>query len=142
MISSNLLCLAILSLGYANADKACANIDTVVEAAREHKVEEEILLSLIYEESTWKVRSKSHKGACGLTQVVPKWSISGYTCKDLLDPEKSIFEGAKHLSFWYYDYARGKSYTVALCGYNRGYRCKKPGINKERGSPRRGERGM
>lgn len=126
-----------MSIGDApkNADFACKHMHTVVEAAKENNVRPEILLSLIHHESRWKPAAVSSAGACGLTQVMPKWTgdpkigTPRLSCDDLKDPEVSITMGAKILSYWVHKYGRG-NYTVGLCGYNKGFRCKGVSPNK------------
>lgn len=108
---------------------ACQHMKTLVNAAHENNVEPETLLSLIHHESRWKPDAVSHAGACGLTQIMPKWTgddnIGTFrlTCNQLKNPRTSIKAGAKVLSYWVHKYGKG-SYTVGLCGYNAGFRCK------------------
>ena len=108
---------------------ACQHMKTLVNAAHENNVEPETLLSLIHHESRWKPDAVSHAGACGLTQIMPKWTgddnigTSSLTCGQLKMPKTSIKMGAKVLSYWVHKYGKG-NYTVGLCGYNAGFRCK------------------
>ena len=44
-------------------------------------------------------------------------------CSDLKQPKVSIDSGAIILSHWVHKYGRG-NYTIGLCGYNAGYKCK------------------
>jgi len=81
-----------------------------------------LLISMIKEESGWWPNTRSRAGACGLTQVMPKYSK--YSCAQLKDPKTSIREGAKKLSYWVHDYGVG-DYKIGLCGYNGGYVCKR-----------------
>ena len=145
---SSIICSVLLSSGMYNAEIACKHMDTVVEAAQENNIPVEILHALIYTESSWKPTAVSRAGACGLTQVMPKYtggkSTGGvkYTCKQLTsDPRLSIKVGAKIYRYWLTNYARCRSskcrrhhHEIALCGYNAGYRCKgetpiKSGVN-------------
>ena len=136
---AELLCAAVLSLGMTNADNACHHMSTVVEVADKHGYPPELLVSLIYIESRWTDDAKSWAGACGLTQVVPKWTggrATGgvkYTCQQLRQsPELSIRVGGQVYSDWLRRYARCRKgrhcstskYRVSLCGYNAGYQCK------------------
>ncbi len=128
-----LLCTAVVALGIGDnserAEFACQNMQNVVRSAEKHGVDPALLVSLIHHESRWFPKSVSRSSACGLTQVIPKWTGgrstggSKYSCKDLFQPKVSIDVGAQILSFWIKDYARGR-WTVGLCGYNAGYRCK------------------
>ena len=133
------LCAAVLGLGMHNADNACKHMETVVQASDRHKVDPALMVALIYIESRWTDDAKSHAGACGLTQVIPKWTggeATGgkkYTCAQLQqNPELSIEVGTQVYSWWLRKYARCKAgkwcsparRRISLCGYNAGFRCK------------------
>jgi soluble lytic murein transglycosylase-like protein len=126
---AEVLCAAVLSLGISNADFACKHMDTVVEAAEASNIKPEILVALVHYESRWKPKAKSHASACGLTQVIPKFTGSRqtgnpkYTCKQLYNPTTSLWAGSRHLSYFVHKYGRG-SYKIGLCGYLAGFRCK------------------
>ena len=114
--------------GTPQSDFACSNMTHLVEVSKKYELDPALLLSLIHHESRWKPKAKSKYGACGLTQVVPKWTgrpTGGkkYTCEELFDPQTSISVGAQVLSFWIRNYGKG-NLRVGLCGYNAGYRCK------------------
>ena len=124
------LCLVLLSLGTPRADFACQHLETVVEAATHYRIRPEIMVALIYTESRWNHRAVSRSNACGLTQVLPKYTKNPkLTCKSLFDPETSIWTGAKKLNYWIYKYGKGNK-KIGLCGYNAGFRCK--GKNKHK----------
>jgi soluble lytic murein transglycosylase-like protein len=78
----------------------------------------------------------SYAGACGLTQVLPKYSKKyggkdrNLTCDELKDPITSIQVGGRILNYWLTKYSKG-NYKVALCGYNAGFRCKGDNPNKQ-----------
>ncbi len=55
-----------------------------------------MLAAVIYQESKFSINSRSHRGAQGLMQVMPK-TAEYYEIYDLLDPEKNIKAGTKHL---------------------------------------------
>tara|TARA_Y100000593_G_C4306972_1_gene336250 strand:- start:1817 stop:2305 length:489 start_codon:yes stop_codon:yes gene_type:complete len=124
------LCLVLLSMGIPRADYACQHLETVVEASNHYDISPEIMLALIYTESRWNHKAVSKSNACGLTQVLPKYTRNPkLTCKSLFDPKVSIWTGAKKLNYWIYKYGRGNKRT-GLCGYNAGFRCK--GKNKHK----------
>ena len=129
---ADILCLTLLSLGSPRAEFACQHLETVIEAANYYDISPEIMVALIHTESRWNHKAVSKSNACGLTQVLPKYTRNPkLTCKDLFDPKLSIWTGAQKLNYWIYKYGRGNKKT-GLCGYNVGYRCK--GENKhERG---------
>ena len=127
------MCLASVSIGIGDypdrAEYACKHMSTVVAAAEATNVKPEILVALIHHESRWKPKAKSKAGACGLTQVLPKYTGSKkvgnpkYTCKQLFDPTTSIWAGSRVLSYFTHRYGRGK-YKIGLCAYLAGFRCK------------------
>tara|TARA_R110002020_G_scaffold125717_1_gene283054 strand:- start:157 stop:624 length:468 start_codon:yes stop_codon:yes gene_type:complete len=123
MISAKLLCAAVTAMNMPNAGFACQHMQHLVDSAQEHKIKPEILVSLIHQESRWIPDAVSRSGACGLTQILPKYTKPYTNCKKLKNPITSISLGAKTLSFWVYTYGRGR-YSKGLCGYNGGYRCK------------------
>ncbi len=123
MISPQILCAAVMAMNMPNADFACKHMAHLVDASAKNKIKPEILVSLIHEESRWKPHVVSRSGACGLTQILPKYTRPHTSCAELKDPRISIALGAKTLSFWVRTYGRGR-YRKGLCGYNGGYRCK------------------
>tara|TARA_R100000388_G_C7241752_1_gene161941 strand:+ start:1019 stop:1564 length:546 start_codon:yes stop_codon:yes gene_type:complete len=129
-------CLALQTLGYPRADFACEHIPYVLEVSQENKIKPEVFLGLIITESMWNHEVVSYAGACGLTQVLPKYSKKyggkdrNLTCDELKVPRISIKTGAKILNYWFYKYAK-KRYKLALCGYNAGFRCKGDNPNKQ-----------
>jgi soluble lytic murein transglycosylase-like protein len=127
-----LICAALVSLGMPNADVACEHMEVLVEVAEEENVDPLVLTSLIHVESRWTPTARSRSNACGLTQVLPKYS-GGWrnrfgkrlTCKQLFDPETSIQRGTKILAYYLKKYRR--SYRRSLCSYNAGpSRCRRP----------------
>ena len=124
MTLAALLCSAVMGLGIPNAEYACRYMNTLVEEAQAKDLEPEVIIALIHEESRWKAMAESRSGACGLMQVLPKYTRPHVSCKDLKKPKISLREGTKALSYWVYEYAGG-NYEKGLCGYNGGYKCGK-----------------
>ena len=124
-ITAKVLCAAIIAssgvFGVGGKDRACKHSRQVVEASSKYKLDPYLLTALIQVESNWKSHVVSPAGACGLTQVVHKYSK--YNCKQLKNPKISIWEGAKKLNYWIYKYGKG-NLKIGLCGYNAGFRCK------------------
>ena len=121
---AELLCVVVMNMGMPNADVACDYMEEVVEAAEINRFDAPLLISLIYYESRWKATAVSSRGACGLTQVLPKYTRKPrLTCKQLKDPYTSIYAGAHALGRWLEKpkYTRAR----ALCAYNAGYSCGK-----------------
>jgi len=130
---ANLICAAYVSLMLPNADIACEHMEIVIEASDQNYIDPTVLISLIYVESRWTPTATSKSNACGLTQVLPRYSAGRnnrfgkkLTCRDLKDPNVSIHRGARVLNFWFYKYAR-RNLKYALCGYSKGFRCKQEG---------------
>ena len=133
MTYAEIICAAIISIGMPNADYACTHMDTVVEASEEYNIDPIVLTALIHVESRWSPRAKSKAGACGLTQVIPKFSRKfGYVgCRMLKRrPKLAIRKGAQILSYWIHEYGRG-DVSVGLCAYNSGYRCRDRKLRRE-----------
>ena len=125
-----MFCLALLNINMPNAEYACTHIHMALEAAEEYKIRPELFIAMIYVESRWSPKAVSKGYACGLTQVLPKYTRNPkLSCEDLKDPKTSIWTGAQKLNYWIYKYGRGKEKT-GLCGYNKGYRCKGKDKNK------------
>ena len=124
-ITAKVLCVAIIAssgvFGIGGKDRACKYSRQVVEASSKYKLDPYLLTALIQVESNWKSHVVSPAGACGLTQVVHKYSK--YNCKQLKNPKISIWEGARKLNYWIYKYGKG-NLKIGLCGYNAGFRCK------------------
>jgi soluble lytic murein transglycosylase-like protein len=124
-ITAKVLCATIMAssgvFGIGGKDRACKHSRQVVEASSKYKLDPYLLTALIQVESNWKSHVVSPAGACGLTQVVHKYSK--YNCKQLKNPKISIWEGAKKLNYWIYKYGKG-NLKIGLCGYNAGFRCK------------------
>jgi len=129
---AEIICAAVMAIGMPNADFACKHMDTLVEASEKYDIDPVVLTALIHIESRWTPRAKSRTGACGLTQVIPKFTRKfGYVgCRMLKRrPELAIRKGAQILNYWIYTYGKG-SYEKGLCAYNAGYRC--AGKNKDK----------
>ena len=126
------VCLTAYALGMANAEEVCRHSDTVVALSEKYDIEPELIVSLVHHESRWTPRAKSRAGACGLTQVIPRWVRKPrVSCNQLRnDPKLSLRIGVKILN----TLLRSKRYAnenvkVALCMYNAGpSRCRFSGV--------------
>jgi len=143
MLSAAMLCAAVMSIGMPNAERACEHMELVLEVSSANDIRPEAFIALVHIESRWTPSAVSHANACGLTQVIPKWTggrASGgvdYTCEQLMDPATSIRAGARIFGYWLHSYGRcaqgrcrNANYRIGLCGYNAGYRCR--GVNPSR----------
>lgn len=106
----------------------CGYEETIRIQAIKNNIEPELLAALIFVESSFYPNVVSSANACGLTQVVPRWTggpeTKGikYTCQQLKDPETSIKVGAQILSYNIKIYGKGNE-DKGLCIYNAGTRC-------------------
>lgn len=57
-----------------------------------------MLAAVIYQESRFSIDSRSHRGALGLMQVMPRTGRS-YGVQNLLDPEQNLIAGTEHLKY-------------------------------------------
>ena len=126
MTTAELICAAILAIGMPRAEFACKHMDTVVKYSEKYDIDPALLTAMIYVESRWGQKAKSRAGACGLTQIITKFSRAfGYvSCRQLQNnPDLAIRKGAQILHYWIYRYGKG-NISIGLCGYNVGYRCR------------------
>ena len=142
MSLAELICAAIISIGMPRAEYACGHMEQVVQVSEREDIRPEVLVALIHVESRWNPRAVSHANACGLTQVIPKWTGGRasrrvrYTCEELMEPTVSIDAGATIFNYWLHSYGRCRTgrcrtthYRVGLCGYNAGFRCRGERVN-------------
>lgn len=126
MLVANAICASLVGLAVPNAQKACAQLPTILEMSEKYDIRPTVMVALIHEESRYKPDAISRAGACGLTQVLPKYTRNPkLSCRQLKDPRVAIETGSKTLSKFYYSSYAKQSYKTALCTYNAGYRCKK-----------------
>ncbi len=93
--------------------------DWVLEASMRHRLEPELIASLISVESSFRKSVESHRGAVGPTQVKPKFWQDFCGDNDLYDPEQNVYCGAMILSYLM-DRCKG-DYNCALSAYNVGF---------------------
>jgi len=105
---------------------ACERSQRMVSKSSEMNLDPFIFYAVIHHESRWRSDAVSAAGACGLTQVIPKWTgdMTGgvvYSCEELKDPRTSIRAGMHALNYWL---TRANGNVVkGLCAYNAGNRC-------------------
>ena len=128
MLSLCMIMPATLQMNKSQAKNVCKYEHIIVAEAKKNKIEPELLASVIYVESAFLPHVVSSANACGLTQVIPRWTggretaRKKYTCKQLRVPETSIRVGAKILGFLIRYYAKGNE-NKGLCMYNAGSVC-------------------
>ena len=134
---AEIICSAYVALALPNADIACEHMDTLVEAAEQHDVDPATMTALIFVESRWTPTAVSRSNACGLTQVLPRYSAGTrnrfgkkLTCEELKNPTVSIKRGTQILSYFLKRYR--KNYARSLCSYNAGAsRCRKGAVKNK-----------
>jgi soluble lytic murein transglycosylase-like protein len=136
LTTSVLICLTALSMDMRNADVICENAPIIQEMSEKYDLDPSLIIAVGRIESAWTPTARSGSNACGVMQVLPKYSKKhgdkgrNLTCDELKHPETGIRVGTKILSFWLHKYAKGRE-TIALCGYNAGFRCKGENKNKQ-----------
>ena len=134
--TSVLICMTVFSIDMRNADIICDNAHIIEEMSKTYDLDPSLIIAVGRIESAWTPKARSPANACGVMQVLPKYSKKfsnkgrNLTCDELKDPETGIRVGTKILSYWLHKYAKGNE-TIALCGYNAGFRCKGDNKNKQ-----------
>ena len=127
-MTSFFICMAALSLNLHNSGVICEYSGVILEESNKNRIKPALIVSVGRVESRWTTTAESYGNACGIMQVLPKYTKNPKrTCTDLQKPSIGIAVGAKKLNYWVYKYGRGNKNT-GLCGYNAGFRCK--GQNK------------
>ena len=98
---------------------ACRNAGYIVQQSEKRDIDPLIVASVIYVESSFSPRVVSKAGACGLMQVLPKYSR--YSCEQLKNPRTGIKDGIRALNWWL-SWTKGDM-DKSLCGYNAGTKC-------------------
>ena len=89
----------------------------IFRAGERHGVDPRFIHAVIWQESKYKVRARSHVGAQGLMQLMPP-TAKRFGCTDAHDPEANIEAGTKYLR-WLLKRFKG-NVSLALAGYNAG----------------------
>lgn len=106
----------------------CKYESEIRNQARINNIDPALLASVIFVESSFYPHVVSSANACGLTQVIPKWTggkeTKGkkYTCNQLKNPDTAIEAGARILSYSIKVYGKG-NVDRGLCIYNAGMKC-------------------
>ena len=95
-----------------------ADVDNfIVESGKRNSVDPLLLYSIMHQESSFKARALSHKGARGLMQLMP-FTASRFGVTNIWDPKQNIEGGARYMRFLL-DLFSG-DVRLALAGYNAG----------------------
>ena len=89
----------------------------IVESGKRNSVDPLLLYSIMHQESSFKPRALSYKGARGLMQLMPP-TAARFGVKNIWDPKQNIEGGARYMRFLL-DLFEG-DVRLALAGYNAG----------------------
>ena len=101
--------------GFTTGNSAVDNF--IVESGKRNSVDPLLLYSIMHQESSFKSRALSHKGARGLMQLMP-FTASRFGVTNIWDPKQNIEGGARYMRFLL-DLFDG-DVRLALAGYNAG----------------------
>ena len=113
---------ASLTMGSARSLKGFTTGDSkvdsyIVEASRIYNIDPLLIYSQMHQESGFKKRARSHKGASGLMQLMPA-TARRFGVTKIYDPEQNIHAGVRYMR-WLLD-KFGGDVVLALAGYNAG----------------------
>lgn len=101
--------------GFTTGD---SNIDNfILESGRRNSVDPLLLYAIMHQESTFKKRAMSYKGARGLMQLMPATALR-FGVTSIWDPRQNIEGGARYMRFLL-NHFEG-NVPLALAGYNAG----------------------
>ncbi|HEU4834165.1 MAG TPA: lytic transglycosylase domain-containing protein [Pyrinomonadaceae bacterium] len=89
----------------------------IVESGKRNSVDPLLLYSIMHQESSFKPRALSYKGARGLMQLMP-FTASRFGVTNIWDPKQNIEGGARYMRFLL-NLFKG-DVRLALAGYNAG----------------------
>ena len=95
-----------------------SDVDTfIVESGKRNSVDPLLLYSIMHQESSFKPRAMSYKGARGLMQLMPP-TASRFGVTNIWDPKQNIEGGARYMRFLLNLF--NGDVRLALAGYNAG----------------------
>jgi len=101
--------------GFTTGD---AKVDSfIVESSRRNRLDPVLIYAQMHQESSFKKRAVSNKGARGLMQLIPP-TAARFGVSDIFDPRQNIEGGARYMRFLL-DMFRG-DVRLALAAYNAG----------------------
>lgn len=89
----------------------------IVDSGRRHGVDPVLLYAIMHQESSFKQRATSYKGARGYMQLMPA-TARRFGVTDIYDPRQNIDAGARYVR-WLLNFFDG-DVRLALAGYNAG----------------------
>jgi hypothetical protein len=91
--------------------------DIIQKAAKKNEIDPRLILEVIRQESGFRLRAVSHKGASGLMQLIPS-TARRFGVTDIFDREQNINAGTRYLKLLLDMF--GGNLELALAGYNAG----------------------
>lgn len=89
----------------------------IVDSSRRYGIDPLLIYAQMHQESSFKIRATSHKGASGLMQLMPG-TARRFGVTKIYDPRQNIDAGVKYMR-WLLDTFSG-DVMLALAGYNAG----------------------
>jgi soluble lytic murein transglycosylase-like protein len=89
----------------------------IVESGKRNSVDPLLLYSIMHQESSFKARAMSYKGARGLMQLMPG-TAARFGVSNIWDPKQNIEGGARYMRFLLDMFS--DDVRLALAGYNAG----------------------
>jgi Transglycosylase SLT domain len=89
----------------------------IVESSQRYRIDPLLIYAQMHQESSFKIRATSHKGASGLMQLMPA-TARRFGVTKIYDPQQNIDAGVKYMR-WLLD-TFNQDVVLALAGYNAG----------------------
>jgi soluble lytic murein transglycosylase-like protein len=89
----------------------------IVDSSRRYRIDPLLIYAQMHQESSFKLRARSHKGASGLMQLMPA-TARRFGVTSIYDPRQNIDAGVKYMR-WLLDNFN-QDVVLALAGYNAG----------------------
>jgi len=89
----------------------------IVESSRRYNIDPLLIYAQMHQESSFKLRATSHKGASGLMQLMPA-TARRFGVTSIYDPKQNIEAGVRYMR-WLLD-TFNQDVVLALAGYNAG----------------------
>jgi len=89
----------------------------IVDSSRRYSIDPLLIYAQMHQESSFKLKATSHKGASGLMQLMPA-TARRFGVTSIYDPRQNIDAGVKYMR-WLLDTFKG-DVVLALAGYNAG----------------------
>lgn len=94
-----------------------AHDNHIVESSRKYSIDPLLIYAQMHQESSFKLKATSHKGASGLMQLMPA-TARRFGVTSIYDPKQNIEAGVKYMR-WLLD-TFNQDVVLALAGYNAG----------------------